>query len=307
MGYYKPCTRDIRRGQWYGENPNWGPNGPAGHNGGDLLAPVGTPVYAAGDGEVIWVGQFDDTYIDNFGWGLNYGGLQIVLNLDGPEGPYVEYGHLSEAFVKVGDRVRGAQLIAKSGKSDGGTGVITGPHLHVGTLPPGFDVNTPSYGRVNPDMYLTEYPEDAGTITVQSAAVAPAPVEQPKEWDEMASEAQIEDIVRRVVWGGPNGTMIHNYRLGRGEWPQTIVGAFEGRMQNEILPAVVVGPLQQQLGGMSAKIDALATALAAKPDNPLTKEEALAQLDASVKASFGEYTPVLVKTDTVPEGAPANG
>jgi murein DD-endopeptidase MepM/ murein hydrolase activator NlpD len=180
-GYYKPCTRDIPKGQGYGDNPNWGPNGSAGHNGNDLLAPVGTPVYAAGDGEVIWVGQFDDTYIDNFGWGLNYGGLQIVLNLDGPDGPYVEYGHLSESFVKVGDRVRGAQLIAKSGKSDGGTGVITGPHLHVGCLPPNFNVNTPTYGRVNPDLYLTDYPEDAGTISVQSVTVTPAPSYTPDE------------------------------------------------------------------------------------------------------------------------------
>lgn len=144
------------------------------------------------------------------------------------------------------------------------------------------------------------------TISTQSTISTPA-AEQPKEWDEMASEAQIESIVRRVVWGGDNGTMIHNYRLGRGEYPETILGALEGRFQNEILPAVVVGPLQQQLGGLAAKVDALATALAAKPDNPLTKEEALAQLDASVKASFGEYTPVLVKSGTVAEGAPSNG
>lgn len=145
-----------------------------------------------------------------------------------------------------------------------------------------------------------------GTVSAQSTTITPA-AEQPKEWDEMASPEEIAAIVKRVVWGGPNGTMIHNYRLGRGEYPETILGALEGRMQNEILPAVVVGPLQQQLGGLAAKVDALATALAAKPDNPLTKEEALAQLDASVKASFGEYTPVLVRNDTVPEGAPSNG
>jgi len=304
-GYYKPCSRDIKPGQRFGANPGWGPNPPGGHNGNDELTPVGTPVYAAGDGVVIFAGQFDDTYADNFGWNLNYGGNMVVLNLDGEDGPYVEYGHLSEVRVNEGQRVRGGDVIALSGESDGGTHVITGPHLHVGVLPPNFNLNTNTYGRVNPDLYLTEYWDGSnGTIALQSATITPVtPSEQPKEWDEMASPEDIAAIVRRVVWGGDNGTMIHNYRLGRGEYPETILGALEGRMQNEILPAAVVAPLQQQIGGLAAKVDALATALAAKPDSPLTKEEALAQLDASVKASFGEYTPVLVKSDTVPAEA----
>lgn len=307
MGYYKPLPRRIQRGQRYGANPGWGPNPPGGHNGDDYLSQVGEPIYAAGDGQVIHAGQFDDTYGDNFGWNLNYGGNMVVLNLDGASGPYVEYGHLDKIFVQAGQRVRAGQIIGTTGKTDGGTGVITGPHLHVGCLPPNFNLNTSTYGRVNPDLYLTDYPDEVGMLSAQSAIVNPAPAAQPKEWDEMASEAQIEEVVRRVVWGGPNGTMIHNYRLGRGEYPQTTLGALEGRMQNEILPAIVVQPLQQQIGGLVAKVDALATALAAKPGNPLTKEEVLAQLDASVKASFGEYTPVLVKNDPAAEGEPSNG
>ena len=306
MGYYKPLPRRIQRGQRFGANPGWGPNPPGGHNGDDYLSQVGEPIYAAGDGEVIHAGQFDDTYGDNFGWNLNYGGNMVVLNLDGDTAPYVEYGHMDKIYVQQGQRVKAGQVIGTTGATDGNTGVITGPHLHVGCLPPNFNLNTNTYGRVNPDVYLTDYPDETGTISVQSVTITPAaaqaPVEQPKEWDEMATKEEIA----AVVWGGPGGTMIHNYRLGRGEYPQTVLGALEGRMQNEILPAVIA-PLQQQIGGMSAKIDALATALAAKPDNPLTKEEALAQLDASVKATFGEYTPVLVKSDPVSQGVQANG
>lgn len=174
MGYYKPCTRDIKPGQRFGANPGWGPNPAGGHNGNDELTPVGTPVHAAGHGVVIHAGVFDSTYADNFGWNLNFGGPMVVLNLDGPEGPYVEYGHLEEIHVSVGDRVAPGQVIALSGDEDGGTGVITGAHLHVGVLPPNFNLNTNTYGRVNPDLYLTEYPDATGSINVQGSISQPA-------------------------------------------------------------------------------------------------------------------------------------
>lgn len=157
MGYYKPLSRKIKRGQRYGANPGWGPNPAGGHNGDDYLSQIGEPVYAAGDGVVIFAGQFDSTYADNFGWNLNFGGNMVVLNLDGAQGPYVEYGHLDEIYVKEGDRVSGGQVICTSGDTDGGTKVITGPHLHVGVLPPNFSLDTPTYGRVDPDLYLTDY------------------------------------------------------------------------------------------------------------------------------------------------------
>lgn len=177
MGYYKPCSPSIRPGQRFGANPGWGPNPAGGHNGNDELTPVGTPVHAAGDGVVIFAGQFDSTYADNFGWNLNYGGNMVVLNLDGAAGPYVEYGHLEEIFVKEGDRVRGGDVICTSGATDGNTGVITGPHLHVGCLPPNFNLNTNTYGRVNPDIYLTEY-WDGGTVAAQGEVT---PTEEDEE------------------------------------------------------------------------------------------------------------------------------
>jgi hypothetical protein len=172
-GYYKPLPARIQRGQRFGANPNWGPNPPGGHNGDDYLSQVGEPIYAAGDGEVIHAGQFDSTYGDNFGWNLNFGGNMVVLNLDGDTAPYVEYGHMDQVYVSAGQRVRAGQVIGTTGATDGGTKVITGPHLHVGCLPPNFNLNTNTYGRVNPDIYLTDYPDESVTITTQSATITP--------------------------------------------------------------------------------------------------------------------------------------
>lgn len=174
MGYYKPLRRAIKRGQRFGANPGWGPNPPGGHNGDDYLSQVGEPIYAAGDGEVLHAGQFDSSYADNFGWNLNYGGNMVVLNLDGPSGPYVEYGHMDEIYVQAGGRVRAGQVIGTTGATDGNSGVITGPHLHVGVLPPNFDLNTSTYGRVDPDLYLTEYWDDTtGSLSYAGETITP--------------------------------------------------------------------------------------------------------------------------------------
>ena len=158
-GYYLPFTPDIELGQTYGTRPGLFPNPPKGHNGDDWLTKIGTPVRAAGDGVVVFAGQFDDTYADNFGWNLNYGGLMVVLNMDGDTAPYFEYGHNSKLLVSTGDRVRAGQVIALTGDTDGGTGVVTGPHSHVGCLPWNYQslLNNGTYGRVNPRIYMTQY------------------------------------------------------------------------------------------------------------------------------------------------------
>ena len=170
MGYLFPFPRSVKRSQDFGANPGWGPNPPGGHNGDDWAVPVGTPVRAAGDGVVVFAGQFDDTYADNWGWNLMYGGNMVILNMDGETAPYFEYGHNSELRVKTGDRVRRGQVIALSGNSDGGTNVSTGPHCHVGCLPYNFNLNTNTYGRVNPRLFMTDYWDgEAG-----SASLGPA-------------------------------------------------------------------------------------------------------------------------------------
>ncbi len=82
------------------------------HEGIDLAAPVGTPIFATGDGEVIFAG-----------WQRGYGNLIKIKHELGTE---TRYGHLSKIRVKAGQKVsRGAQI-----GDMGNTGRSTGSHVH---------------------------------------------------------------------------------------------------------------------------------------------------------------------------------
>jgi murein DD-endopeptidase MepM/ murein hydrolase activator NlpD len=84
------------------------------HKGVDYAAPVGTPVRAAGDGRVKFVGR--------------QGGFGNVIELEHGSGVVTVYGHLSRfaAQLRRGQHVELAQVIGYVGM----TGLATGPHLH---------------------------------------------------------------------------------------------------------------------------------------------------------------------------------
>lgn len=107
-----PCSGHItsRFGQW--EEFRSGP-----HKGIDIGAPVGTPVFATYDGNVI------ATDYDADGYG-NY----VKINIG--NGQIVYYGHLSSKNVYGGQTVKKGDLIGRVGS----TGRSTGPHLHYGLL-----------------------------------------------------------------------------------------------------------------------------------------------------------------------------
>lgn len=94
------------------------------HNGVDIAAPVGTPIYAADSGVVT---KAVYTYT---GYGVHciieHGGYQTL------------YGHCSKLYVSPGQQVQKGQTIAAVGS----TGNSTGPHLH-------FEVKKGNY-RYNP-------------------------------------------------------------------------------------------------------------------------------------------------------------
>ena len=83
------------------------------HEGIDLPAPVGTPVFAAADGRVVYAGA-----------GIRGYGNLIVLKHAGDL--VTAYAHNSVLLVSQGQAVRSGDRIALVGQS----GHATGPHLH---------------------------------------------------------------------------------------------------------------------------------------------------------------------------------
>ncbi len=97
------------------------------HEGIDLDAPLGTPVHAAGNGIVSYVGR--------------RGGYGNVVEIDHGFGYTTLYAHLEKFLVREGEKVKRGQVIALSGD----TGLSTGPHLHYGVEKNGVFVNPAQY------------------------------------------------------------------------------------------------------------------------------------------------------------------
>lgn len=116
-----------------------GAYGGAGHNGIDIGAPTGTPVYATSSGTVVSVGFNDNSY----------GKWVVIKHTDGY---FSLYGHLSQQRVSNGQTVNRGDRIGDIGS----TGFATGPHLHftiylpnslrVGSSPQGAPVNPSTCG-----------------------------------------------------------------------------------------------------------------------------------------------------------------
>lgn len=87
-------------------------NRPVMHNGLDIAAAPGAPIYAPADGVVSFAG-----------YDPGYGKL---VSIDHGYGVITRYGHTSQIFVEVGQKIKRRDLIAAVGN----TGRSTGPHLH---------------------------------------------------------------------------------------------------------------------------------------------------------------------------------
>jgi murein DD-endopeptidase MepM/ murein hydrolase activator NlpD len=132
------------------------------HTGIDFGAPVGTPVFAAGDGVV-----------EKAQWAGGYGRwLQIRHN-----GQYeTGYGHLSGWAVKPGQHVHQGQVVAYVGS----TGMSTGPHLHYEIIDHGKKINPSGFkapsGEVLGGKALAAFKAEKaridGMIAQKSTAVA---------------------------------------------------------------------------------------------------------------------------------------
>lgn len=100
------------------------------HNGIDIAAPVGTPVFAPAPGVVIAIGDFF------------FNGLTVFL--DHGQGLVTMYNHLNRIAVTADEHVERGWKIGEIGR----TGRVTGPHLH-------WTVSL-NNSRVDPMLFLAE-------------------------------------------------------------------------------------------------------------------------------------------------------
>lgn len=116
--YKAPAVNNVRsfRLQWPVKGTvtsRFGRRGSRMHDGIDIAAKEGTPVYAAAAGEVV----YSDQRLSG------YGKLIIVRH---SKDLFTAYAHNQRNLVRKGDRVKAGDVLARVGR----TGRASGPHLH---------------------------------------------------------------------------------------------------------------------------------------------------------------------------------
>lgn len=101
------------------------------HGGLDIANAIGTPIYAASDGEVVASGPTP--------------GYGMWVKIRAADGTVTLYGHIDTATVREGDRVMAGDQIATMGNR----GNSTGPHLH-------FEVHRNGSDKTDPMAWLQE-------------------------------------------------------------------------------------------------------------------------------------------------------
>ncbi|WOI55161.1 DUF5930 domain-containing protein [Palleronia sp. LCG004] len=114
-----------------GFGPRWGRM----HNGTDFAASHGTPIYSTADGVVTHAGRMS--------------GYGILVKIQHEFGIETRYAHMSQARVKVGQRVSRGERIGDMGN----TGRSTGTHLHYEVRVGGNPVNPMTYIKAAQDVF----------------------------------------------------------------------------------------------------------------------------------------------------------
>lgn len=137
QGTYQPYTNT------YGDSRVWNPTGAAvrSHDGVDIFADKGTPIYSVLDGKIV-----------NFGWN-QYGGWRVTVRVD--DSTVFYYAHLSNyaSGLKMGADVKKGQLLGYVGNTGYGPEGTEGqflPHLHFGI----YKTNAPQWYTIDPYPYL---------------------------------------------------------------------------------------------------------------------------------------------------------
>lgn len=124
---YSPPLQNYRISSGYGPRNRPTRGASSNHQGVDMAAPMGTPIYATHSGTVAATN--------------NRSGYGNSITVSAGNGVQTFYGHNQKNVVRPGQQVQKGQLIGYVGS----TGVSTGPHLHYGVLVNGQWVNPRGY------------------------------------------------------------------------------------------------------------------------------------------------------------------
>jgi murein DD-endopeptidase MepM/ murein hydrolase activator NlpD len=124
------------------------------HHGVEFQNDFGTPVHAAGDGEVVFADV--DKIVKFSPWTNFYGNVVLIRHANEV---YTLYAHLSTIAVQAGAQVKAGEVIGQVGQ----TGGATGSHLH-------FEVRTGSdyfdhFSTQNPELWMMP-PPGTGAISI---------------------------------------------------------------------------------------------------------------------------------------------
>lgn len=143
--FMMPVNGRITQG--FGENAAYYKQyGQKGHNGLDIGAPAGTPIYAAADGVVRFEG-WGKSGSGYAGWAGNPSGVWTLIDHGDI---YTGYAHQMDTVVSAGQAVKQGQMIGRVGA----TGDASGPHTHwefIGKAP---NFGNGYAGRIDPQQFL---------------------------------------------------------------------------------------------------------------------------------------------------------
>lgn len=137
------------------------------HHGVEFQNAFGTPVYAAGDGEVVFA---DSDQSVKFSPWTNFYGNVIVIRHD--DDFYTLYAHLSNVFVVAGEQIHAGEKIGEVGA----TGGATGSHLHF-ELRKGSEYSD-YFSTENPELWLLPQP-GTGALSITLNMDVQGNVERP--------------------------------------------------------------------------------------------------------------------------------
>lgn len=174
------------------------------HTGIDISAELNKPVYAAGEGRVIWSGY--GLYLGGYREDDPYGISVVIKHSYGYRGMplYTVYAHLAETLTEEGAIVQAGDVIGTIGE----TGHTTGPHLH-------FEVRVGAndfYSTYNPLLW-TAPPRGWGILVGRIESTYGQLLKDQAVFVHSKTDGEIEEEEEDQVWRGKTYYNTHDINV----------------------------------------------------------------------------------------------